>query len=146
MHTKEGCFKIVGYPEWWDDLQKRRAATKVPASRTGGKAHLITADQPDTSCSKSGKGGDWCKGEGETVTTKGMDYNGENQKEEERESLAVWEEERKGDTKTLIPPIIYNPAALIPTSKPLSPKTKPNTNSSPHNQLSTSLLSLKRHP
>ncbi|XP_057536699.1 uncharacterized protein LOC130814596 [Amaranthus tricolor] len=53
-HTKEGCFKIVGYPEWWDDLQKRRAATKAPASRTGGKAHLTAADQPDTSCSKSG--------------------------------------------------------------------------------------------
>ena len=51
-HTKEGCFKLVGYPEWWDDLQKRRAATKAPANRTGGKANLSTADQP-TSCLKN---------------------------------------------------------------------------------------------
>ena len=27
-HTKEGCFKLVGYPNWWDDLQRRKATTK----------------------------------------------------------------------------------------------------------------------
>ena len=43
-HTKDGCFKLIGYPDWWDDLQKRKAATKAPASRTGGKALLIAAE------------------------------------------------------------------------------------------------------
>ena len=43
-HTKEGCFKLVGYPDWWDDLQKRKAATKTPTYWTGGKANLATAD------------------------------------------------------------------------------------------------------
>ena len=38
-HTKEGCFKIIGFPEWWEEHRQRRAATKAP-SRTGGKAHL----------------------------------------------------------------------------------------------------------
>ena len=45
-HTKEGCFKLVRYPDWWDDLQRRKTATKAPAYRTGGKAHLATADHP----------------------------------------------------------------------------------------------------
>uniref|UniRef100_A0A803MVW9 GAG-pre-integrase domain-containing protein n=1 Tax=Chenopodium quinoa TaxID=63459 RepID=A0A803MVW9_CHEQI len=40
----------VGYPEWWDDLKQRRAATKATASRTGGKAHLTmglsNSDEP----------------------------------------------------------------------------------------------------
>ena len=44
--AKEGCFKLVGYPDWWDDLQKRKAATKAPAYRTGGKANLATTDHP----------------------------------------------------------------------------------------------------
>ena len=39
-HTKKGCFKLVGYPEWWDDLQKRRAATKAPP--TGPAARLTS--------------------------------------------------------------------------------------------------------
>ena len=39
-HIKEGCFKIVGYPEWWNEF---RAATKAPSSRTGDKAHLATS-------------------------------------------------------------------------------------------------------
>ena len=96
----------MGYPEWWDDLQKRRVATKAPARRTGGKAHLTTTDQPDTSWSKSGKGGDWYKGEGQTVATEEMANNGEKQKEEEeRESPTVWEGE--GDINT---PPIHNQA------------------------------------
>ena len=98
-HTKDGCFKLVGYPDWWDDLQKRKAATKAPASRTGGKAHLTTADQPGTSCKKSGKGSDWCKGEGQTVATEKIDKNGEKQRREEREILAV----RFGEGETLTP-------------------------------------------
>ena len=43
-HTKDGCFKLIGYPDWWDDLQKRKAATKAPASRTGGKALPMEAE------------------------------------------------------------------------------------------------------
>ena len=36
----------MGYPDWWDDLQKRKAATKAPAHRTGGKDNLASADHP----------------------------------------------------------------------------------------------------
>ena len=144
---KEGCFKIVGYPEWWDDLQKRRAATKAPASRTGGKAHLTAADQPDTSCSKSGKEGDWYKGEELIGATEGMDNNGENQKEEEeRESPVVWEGEGNGiKPKTLI----YKHITLTPIRKPLSPSPNfynhniVNTHLEP--EIPTSLLSHKRN-
>ena len=42
-HTKEGFFKLVGYPEWWDDHKKRKATAKNPTiSRAGGKAHLAS--------------------------------------------------------------------------------------------------------
>ena len=46
-HTKDGCFKIIGYPDWWDDLQKRKAATKAPTSQTSGKALLMVVDYTD---------------------------------------------------------------------------------------------------
>lgn len=38
----EGCFKLHGYPEWWEEHKQRRAATKATVSRTGGKANLAT--------------------------------------------------------------------------------------------------------
>ena len=41
-HIKEGCFKLTGYPEWWEEHKHRRVATKATVSRTGGKAHLAT--------------------------------------------------------------------------------------------------------
>uniref|UniRef100_A0A803L1R9 Gag protein n=1 Tax=Chenopodium quinoa TaxID=63459 RepID=A0A803L1R9_CHEQI len=41
-HTEEGCFKLIGYPEWWEDLRQRKAATKVP--KTGGKANVAIRD------------------------------------------------------------------------------------------------------
>ena len=63
----------MGYPDWWKDLPKRKAATKAPASRTGDKAYLTTADQP-SSCVESSKVRGCSKGEGEeTVTTNQTD-------------------------------------------------------------------------
>ena len=44
-HTKNGCFKFIGYPEWWDDLQWKKAATKALVNRAGGKA-LFTVANP----------------------------------------------------------------------------------------------------
>ena len=41
-HRKEGCFKLIGYPEWREEHKLRRAATKATVSRTGGKANLAT--------------------------------------------------------------------------------------------------------
>ena len=41
-HTKEGCFKLIGYPKWREEHKHRRAATKATVSRNGGKAHLAT--------------------------------------------------------------------------------------------------------
>uniref|UniRef100_A0A803L9R4 GAG-pre-integrase domain-containing protein n=1 Tax=Chenopodium quinoa TaxID=63459 RepID=A0A803L9R4_CHEQI len=41
-HTKEGCFKLIGYPEWWEDLRQRKAATK--ATKTGGKANAAIGE------------------------------------------------------------------------------------------------------
>lgn len=38
-HTNEGCFKIIGYPEWWDDHRQRKVvATKAPIC---GKLNLV---------------------------------------------------------------------------------------------------------
>ncbi|XP_015057450.1 uncharacterized protein LOC107003644 [Solanum pennellii] len=46
-HTKEGCFKLIGYPEWWEDLRQRKAATKV--TKTGGKANAAIGEGEPTS-------------------------------------------------------------------------------------------------
>lgn len=48
-HTKEGCFKLVGYPDWWDDLRRRKATNKAPTHQTGGKANLASGHQPGPS-------------------------------------------------------------------------------------------------
>ena len=42
VHTKEVCFKLIGFPEWWEEHRQRKAATKAPSTRTGGKANIAT--------------------------------------------------------------------------------------------------------
>ena len=137
-HTKEECFKLVGYSDWWNDLQKRKAATKAPASRTGGKAYLTTADQP-SSCVESGKVRGCSKGE-ETVTTNQTDNrnNSEKQRREERETSATL-----GEGSTPFHSLIYNPTTL--PHIPLVLNTKPTNVSGLHHLISTSLLSHKPH-
>ena len=41
-HTGEGCFKLIGFPEWWEEHQQRKIATKAPSTRAGGKANMTT--------------------------------------------------------------------------------------------------------
>ena len=41
-HTRDGCFKLIEFPEWWEEHRQWRATTKAPTSRTGGKAHMVT--------------------------------------------------------------------------------------------------------
>uniref|UniRef100_A0A3Q7F038 GAG-pre-integrase domain-containing protein n=1 Tax=Solanum lycopersicum TaxID=4081 RepID=A0A3Q7F038_SOLLC len=50
-HTKEGCFKLIGYPEWWEDLRQRKAATKV--TKTGSKANATIGEGEPTSKASS---------------------------------------------------------------------------------------------
>ena len=39
-HTKEGCFKLVGYPDWWPDTKKRgnRGTSNVTTTATGSQS------------------------------------------------------------------------------------------------------------
>ena len=41
-HTKEGCFKLIGYPEWWEEHRQRKTATKAQSKQAGGKANMAT--------------------------------------------------------------------------------------------------------
>ena len=147
----------MGYPEWWDDLQKMRAATKAPASRTGGKANLSTADQP-TSCQKSSELEGWSTGEGEaTVTSEHRANNGENQKWQERgERGATTVSQREGNGKPKCPKdpqtSFYNPQTLTLTSHPSKPlfsgpssNPKPICSSSPQLSHTKCLLSHNTH-
>ena len=43
-HTEDSCFKLIGYPEWWDDLQWKKAATNALVNLAGGKALFTGAD------------------------------------------------------------------------------------------------------
>ena len=48
-HSKEGCFKLIGYPDWWEELKQRKAAAKAPVTQTDGKAQVVTTlPQPMT--------------------------------------------------------------------------------------------------
>lgn len=109
-HTKESCFEIVGYSEWWDDFQRRRAATKVPASRTGDKAHLTTAEPP-SSHTYSGKGvGCDEKREGETVTqVEPVEREKKERGQVERETAAPLGEEDENFLNTYI----YTPSQTL---------------------------------
>ena len=144
-HAKEGCFKLVGYPDWWDDLQKRKAATKAPASQTGGKAYLTIADQP-SSCEESGNVKGCSKGDGgETVN----ENNNNEQRREERETATAHGE---GNGYFLPHSLIYTPHQTLshtPKIQPhiqpkhFSPNTKPTNIFNPHKKIPTSLLSHK---
>lgn len=46
-HNKEGSFKLIRCPEWWDDLQRKKVATKAPVNRAGDKALFTHADDTD---------------------------------------------------------------------------------------------------
>ena len=41
--TKDGCFLLVGYPDWWDDMKKARAAKS--ATRNNGRVAVAVADR-----------------------------------------------------------------------------------------------------
>ena len=42
-HTREGCFKLIEYPEWWDEHKQRKTATKATISWTANKVNVVTA-------------------------------------------------------------------------------------------------------
>ena len=88
-HTKEECFKLHGYPPWWDELKKmriaERAAERVPRI---GRAHYGSTidNKPETEGQKKregedGKGEGMGKREGEGMGKR----EGENDKEGRKE-------------------------------------------------------------
>ena len=104
-HTKNGCFKLIRYPEWWEDLQKRKVATKAPVNRAGSKALLIKAETSGGEHTGVGEEAEMAKEGGDgmrTMSTEGERYtktkNGKNiehvdQRGKERASgkLALYE-------------------------------------------------------
>ena len=45
-HTKEGCFKRIGYPNRWENLKQRKVAVNALVTQVGGKAQLVTTVPP----------------------------------------------------------------------------------------------------
>lgn len=46
-HTKDGCFKIIGYPEWWQDKKKRdpnRGGDRYEEKRTNPRAAQVNTN------------------------------------------------------------------------------------------------------
>ncbi|XP_071741087.1 uncharacterized protein [Rutidosis leptorrhynchoides] len=69
-HTKDQCFRIVGYPDWWPDGHKKGKASMVTTATTRGKQGdnetgttsqggfgLLAADPPSSSSSGEGNKG-----------------------------------------------------------------------------------------
>ena len=42
-HTRDNCFKLHGYPEWWADFQAKRKGDIVRVDGTMGKAAVVEA-------------------------------------------------------------------------------------------------------
>ncbi|KAH6773521.1 hypothetical protein C2S51_011925 [Perilla frutescens var. frutescens] len=52
-HTRETCFQLVGYPDWWDETKK----TKLPGKNRGGIAAAATTANRATSAGAGNIGG-----------------------------------------------------------------------------------------
>lgn len=48
-HTLETCFKLHGYPDWWDDFQAKRKKTGPPPTKPAAQASLATGVPPSLS-------------------------------------------------------------------------------------------------
>ena len=64
-HTREICFKLHGYPEWWKELKERKTRESNSREDTGRAAFINTkpilevANDPTTECQK-GQGNTGC--------------------------------------------------------------------------------------
>lgn len=47
-HTIEGCFKLIRYPDWWEELKPQKVAAKALVIQTGGKTQMETSNPPIT--------------------------------------------------------------------------------------------------
>ena len=112
----------MGYPDWWDDLQKRKAATKAPAHRTGGKANLASGDHPGEITS-SYSGMDLNKREASIVE------QGTSKQKEERDEIENHTEkgrrERVTQNPTQTPLYTKTPPTLSKILAQLLPKSHP---------------------
>ncbi|XP_057784888.1 uncharacterized protein LOC131002403 [Salvia miltiorrhiza] len=65
-HTKEGCFLLIGFPEWWDEMKKSRAASKnrnQPWSPNGQATVAVSGTRPTSIVSAATTGGAWSGGD-----------------------------------------------------------------------------------
>ncbi|KAF5464121.1 hypothetical protein F2P56_014227 [Juglans regia] len=67
-HTRDTCFKLYGYPDWWHELQARKKRDTPAIEDVPGRAAVATADShlslipvakhptpsPDQGCSQQG--------------------------------------------------------------------------------------------
>ncbi|XP_047955338.1 uncharacterized protein LOC125201319 [Salvia hispanica] len=54
-HTKDGCFLLIGFPDWWDEM-KRNRATRAAANR-GGKVATVVGDRATDAGGTAGSAG-----------------------------------------------------------------------------------------
>ena len=47
-HTKDTCFKLIGYPDWEEDLQKKKAAPRHRQARSAAKLSWLLQVPPAT--------------------------------------------------------------------------------------------------
>jgi hypothetical protein len=52
-HTRDTCFKLHGYPDWWNELQAKKRRDAPESTGGKGQAAVATADAPISSLSLS---------------------------------------------------------------------------------------------
>lgn len=43
-HTRESCFKLHGYPDWWEEFQEKKRRDAAGSDNVKGKAAVVTAE------------------------------------------------------------------------------------------------------
>lgn len=55
-HTKEQCFKLVGYPEWWGDSHKQKSNQRFRSNGKGASATSVEGELIEKGQQESSKG------------------------------------------------------------------------------------------
>ena len=123
-HTKEGCFKLIGYPEWWEEHKLRRA-TDLSSHRQTPTENTINVQDPTGNT--SGKNN--CSEQPRNHESKEESRRDSSSEEETRSKEKDGGRERKWEEKLALNTPFYRECKPKPLSLP-----KPTHLNGPHNK------------
>ncbi|XP_057529718.1 uncharacterized protein LOC130808253 [Amaranthus tricolor] len=133
-HTKEGCFKLIGYPEWWEEHRQQKTATKAQSKQTGGKANMVTGALHITDMVTK-----------EPTHNKEVTHGNTGEQKKGKREDGPEEREREKDLEinrhTKLPPS----HSFIPNTTNPKPRNHPRPNLKPISQIPKNILNPQKH-